>query len=203
MCVNFVIDEDMVSTSTAQGLFEFGILNTFLPKSKIPSYFSNMQPGSSMSFVVPSSSPNLNLLRGMNICVVYVRSKEYKYEQYYDFHINVSNSNRVLNWTYYPTVCLDGEDDMMWLSHWDTRDYQLDAGDRVNVSVDVGADFEVKECGTCLVYGESKEIITPLSTSRSKVIKDHLFVSSTLASRSNVHSRWGHHLFLNPMKYLP
>ncbi|KAM7482056.1 hypothetical protein LguiB_006639 [Lonicera macranthoides] len=148
-----------------QGLFEFGILSTFLPMSKIPSFFGNMQSGSSMTFVVPSSSPNLNLLRGMNICIVYVRSKEYKYEQYYDFHINVSNSNRVLNWTYYPTVCLDGEDDMMWLSHWDMRDYQLEAGDIVNVSVDVGAGFEVRECGTCLVYGESKEIVTPLSTS--------------------------------------
>ncbi|KAM7478751.1 hypothetical protein LguiA_026964 [Lonicera macranthoides] len=126
-----------------------------------------IEQGSSMTFVVPSSSPNLNLLRGMNICIVYVRSKEYKYEQYYDFHINVSNSNRVLNWTYYPTVYLDGEDDMMWLSHWDMRDYQLEAGDIVNVSVDVGASFEVKECGTCLVYGESKEIVTPVQASIS------------------------------------
>lgn len=143
-----------VMISAAQGLYEFGIFNTFLPLGKIPSLFCNKSLGSSISFTVPRTH-NLNA-RAMNVCVVYARSNEHEHNHFYDFHMKVSNKTKGLEWIYGPTFY--GNGDMMWLSHWDIGG-QIEVGDEVNILVVVGLGFQVKECGTNLVYEEEEQVI--------------------------------------------
>ncbi|KAL7205637.1 hypothetical protein ACSBR2_018545 [Camellia fascicularis] len=153
-----------------QGLYEFGIFSTFLPGSKVPYWFSNKRLDSSMSFVVPSL-PNFRI-RGLNVCVVYVCSNSHKDGNLHDFSIKISNKTKGLEWIYGPTF--HGNEDMIWLSHWNFRN-QLQAGDEVNVSMVVGVGFKVKECGTDFVYEHEEKC--SLSNSGIEVIQHGNFPS--------------------------
>lgn len=51
---------------------------------------------------------------------------------------------------------------MIWLSHWKFGS-QLEGGDQVNVSFDMNAYFQVKECGVHLVYDQEEKVITESS----------------------------------------
>ncbi|XP_057493672.1 disease resistance protein RPV1-like [Actinidia eriantha] len=136
-----------------QGLYEFGIFSTFLPQSRVPSWFSNKCTGSSISFTVPWI---FNLaIQGLRVCVAYVRSDRHEDGRFYDFYIKIANKTKGLEWTYGPMFYGDKHEDMIWLSHCNVRN-QFQGGDEVNISMFVGVGFRVKECGADLVYDQEE-----------------------------------------------
>ncbi|KAK9911050.1 hypothetical protein M0R45_034974 [Rubus argutus] len=169
--------------TSIQGLYQYGIVSTFLPGNEVPGQFSHKSregSSSSISFTVPLH-PNIRF-RGLNIFVVYANydniypmlSRGDRFRNCRDFCISapfltkVSNKSKGLKWIYGP-VCYGipgwGED-MIWLSHWKLED-QLEGGDEVIISVCVQHDefqFEVKEWGVEVVQEEQEESMSITST---------------------------------------
>ncbi|KAM7514915.1 hypothetical protein LguiA_004498 [Lonicera macranthoides] len=140
-----------------QGLNEFGIFNTFLPKTEAPSWCNELNRGSSISFIVPSY-PNL-WIRGLNVCGVYALSK--RKDTWFPFPIftRISNKTKDLNWMYNPWLhgfpVEDGEE-LAWISHWKFGN-ELESGDEIIISMVTDDSFEVKECGFNIVWVDHRE----------------------------------------------
>ncbi|XP_016649880.1 PREDICTED: TMV resistance protein N-like isoform X2 [Prunus mume] len=137
-----------------QGLHEYGIFSTFLPGSHVPGQFSNKSKGSSISFIVPVI-PILKI-RGLNIFSVYENSiLTNRFCTIMSPVIaKVTNKSKGLKWIYAP-ACYgvpDGDNGVIWLSHWKLGDHQLEGGDEVTVSVFTQHSFQVTECGVQLVH---------------------------------------------------
>ncbi|XP_052194673.1 disease resistance protein RUN1-like [Diospyros lotus] len=135
-----------------QGLYEFGIISTFLPGSMVPYWFRIKSFDSKMSFAVPAF-PNLRI-KGFDVCVVYACSDPHNDGKLHDFHLKIGNKTKGLEWTYAPMFHTNG--DTVWISHWNLTD-QLHAGDELNVSVVTGVGFQVKECATEFVLEQVDE----------------------------------------------
>ncbi|KAL7235600.1 hypothetical protein ACSBR1_018986 [Camellia fascicularis] len=144
-----------------QGFYEFGIFSTLLSASEVPSWFSNKSKGSSISFTVPS--PDLKI-GGLNFCVVYTLPDYDGGWAFDENYLGISNETKGLNWTYAPMFfgMPEVNKHMIWLSHWKFGN-QLEGGDQVNVSFDMNAYFQVKECGVHLVYDQEEKVITESS----------------------------------------
>ncbi|KAM7514905.1 hypothetical protein LguiA_004488 [Lonicera macranthoides] len=147
-----------------QGLYEFGIFSTFLPKTEAPSWCSQLNRGSSISFTVPLS-PNL-WIWGLNVCGVYTLSNHQETWFLPPIFTKISNMTKDLNWIYKPwslgIPTEDGEE-LAWLSHWKFGN-QLESGDEVIISMVSDDSFEVKECGFNIVWVGQKEKETNFNT---------------------------------------
>ncbi|KAB2602492.1 TMV resistance protein N-like [Pyrus ussuriensis x Pyrus communis] len=157
-------------THSLQGLYEYGIFNTFLPGDyEVPQYgsFTHKSRGSSISFTVPSLPTSR--IRGF-----YVYAESYNNDSP-DFNadndvphpvlMKVSNKSKVLKWIYGPTFfCVPGYgQDVIWLSHWKFGN-KLEGGDEVTFSVFTTSGLQIKEWGLKLVYYEEDEMSTQHNT---------------------------------------
>lgn len=139
-----------------QGLHEFGIFSTFLPKGEAPSWCNELNKGSSISFIVPSS-PNL-WIGGLNVCGIYILSNHKETWLPPPLFLRIINKTKVLMWIYRPWSLgiPKGGEELAWLSHWKFGN-DLESGDEVIVSVIPGDSFHVTECGINLVWSEQEE----------------------------------------------
>ncbi|KAM7514913.1 hypothetical protein LguiA_004496 [Lonicera macranthoides] len=140
-----------------QGLYEFGIFSTFLPKIAAPSWCNELNKGSSVSFIVPSY-PNL-WIQGLNVCGVYALSNRKETWFPPPIFTKISNKTKDLNWIYKPwSLGIPAEDgeELAWLSHWKFGN-QIESGDEVIISMVTGDSFEVKECGFNIIWTDQEE----------------------------------------------
>ncbi|KAM7469351.1 hypothetical protein LguiA_007534 [Lonicera macranthoides] len=142
-----------VTPDPIQGIYEFGIFNTFIPGGEIPSCFSKRKKGSVISLIVPLL-PNFRI-QCLNICAVYGETDSPSL--YLQFAIKINNKTKDLTWVYSPIYVGEPEEDkdMTWLSQWNFGN-QLEGGDEIVVSIFV-CGFEVKECGINIVYEEEED----------------------------------------------
>ncbi|KAL7615983.1 hypothetical protein Lser_V15G03521 [Lactuca serriola] len=122
-----------------QMLYEFGIFSTTYDTEEMPSWFMHRSPGPSISFTIPSSSPN-NLLTGLNFC--FLQTRRVLYER--------------------PSILLHhfpGRVCRVVLSHWMFGMNEMEVGDHVTITVTLPYHGILKECGVSLVYedGEKKD----------------------------------------------
>lgn len=142
----------------AQGLHEFGIFSTFVPRGEVPSWFTQTKVmGPSISFMVP---PNARI-KCLNVCSMYWYAEEEEVTWFpHPAFTKINNKTKDLTWIYCPLYFgipeYDNED-LAWLSQWKLRNYQLGGGDEVTVTIALGNGFQVKECGVKLVYHEEEE----------------------------------------------
>ncbi|XP_023746967.2 disease resistance protein RUN1 [Lactuca sativa] len=153
--------------SRMQMLYEFGIFSTTYDVEEMPSWFIHRSAGPSISFTIPSSSPN-NLLKGLNFCFLQTRRVSYERPLILLHHfpitpmITVSNITKNRMWIYECNTdrySIYGE---CWvvLNHWMFGMNEMEPGDHVTITVTDSRRELTKECGVSLVYkddGEKKE----------------------------------------------
>nr|KAJ0227734.1 hypothetical protein LSAT_V11C100039170 [Lactuca sativa] len=144
-----------------QLFYEFGIFSTKYEEEEMPSWFTNRSVGPSISFTIPSSSPNK--LRGINLCSMQrLRGSDerspYVFGQFpKEPMMTISNITKNRMWIYErhkdstSTMCY------ILLSHWMFGMNEMEAGDHVTITVTAPADELVKECGVSLVYDDGQE----------------------------------------------
>ncbi|PRQ57442.1 putative TIR domain, P-loop containing nucleoside triphosphate hydrolase [Rosa chinensis] len=153
-----------------QGVYEYGIFNTFLSGIEVPGQFSYRSNGaSSMSFTVSLPPPNLRI-RGFNFFSVYAKSEgSGVLLACYPLMMKVSNKSKGLKWIYGPSFfgMPSEEKDVIWLSHWKLGS-RLEAGDEVTVSVFTPQQhFLVKEWGIQIVHEQEDQMICSQDSSSS------------------------------------
>ncbi|KAM7478652.1 hypothetical protein LguiA_026865 [Lonicera macranthoides] len=150
---------------TYQGLYEFGIFNTFVRGEDIPSWCCdrNNNMGSSsvlVSFVVPSHPPGLRI-PGLNVYCVYTLSNIDEIGHPNLLFTKIYNKTKDLKWIYTPVAIAipreeNEEEEFVWLSHWKFGNH-LESGDEVDISVITSESLEVKDFGINLVWGGEQE----------------------------------------------
>ncbi|XP_048444288.1 disease resistance protein RUN1-like isoform X2 [Pyrus x bretschneideri] len=150
-----------------QGLYQYGIFNTFFVGNEVPGQFSYKSTKSSISFIVPLLLAS-HRIRGLNIFVTYAKENSNNYftlPRIAPIMIKVRNKSKGLKWIQAPMfygIPGDGED-MIWLSHWKMENEAiLQCGDEVVVSVITGRRdvFWVKEFGVELVQEHQDKMST-------------------------------------------
>ncbi|CAI9269424.1 unnamed protein product [Lactuca saligna] len=153
--------------SRMQMLYEFGIFSTTYDTEEMPSWFIHRSAGPSISFTIPSSSPN-NLLKGINFCFLQTRRVLYERPLILLDHfpvtpmITVSNITKNRMWIYERLWDRYFVDPKCWvvLSHWMFGMNEMEPGDHVTITVTARRNELTKECGVSLVYeddGEKKD----------------------------------------------
>ena len=192
-------------------IYEFGIFSTMYEQEEMPSWFTLRSMGPSISFTIPSSSPNN--LRGLNFCSVHTLILPYAYEDEYEDKydqfphtpmITISNVTKNRMWIY--ERHLDGSFQNCWivLSHWMFGRTEMEGGDHVTITVTDKYNQLTKECGVSLVYDheenldEEEEDILGYYKSWNHIIGGDLshFQTTTGAYILN------HHLYFVPAIYL-
>ncbi|KAL7616988.1 hypothetical protein Lser_V15G03507 [Lactuca serriola] len=145
-------------------IYEFGIFSTMYEGEEMPSWFRHRSVGPSISFTIPSSSPN-NLLKGINFCFLQTWRLLYERPSILLHHfpgtpmITVSNITKNRMWIYECNTdrySIYGE---CWvlLSHWMFGMNEMEAGDHVTITVTLPNYRVVEECGVSLVYEDDGE----------------------------------------------
>ncbi|XP_020414267.1 protein SUPPRESSOR OF npr1-1, CONSTITUTIVE 1-like [Prunus persica] len=166
-----------------QGLYEHGIFSTVFGGNKVPGKFSHKSRGSSISFTVPLLDNHRT--RGLIVFVVYVNAG---YDSPPIIHHNylsqiiVKNKSNGLRGRYCPSrYGIPGEgEDMIWLSHWNLEDDQLQGGDEVVVSVIMKSGLLVKELGIRLVQMQQEENHNMMSISTDSSSDDRIWYNKCL-----------------------
>ncbi|CAH1449193.1 unnamed protein product [Lactuca virosa] len=141
-----------------QVLYEYGIMNTYLPgiidQSITASEYRSLSPN--VSFRVPSC-PKKQRIQGLQVTALYRPSGQD--EDIWVLFTKISNTTKGLTWMYNPVVyCQPGVgEDAVWISYWPIGNI-LDTGDEVNVSIIVGNGLNVTECGASLVFIDDGEV---------------------------------------------
>ncbi|KAJ4960389.1 hypothetical protein NE237_020299 [Protea cynaroides] len=131
-----------------QGMNEPGIIDTFLPGGDIPDRLSFRSAGSTLYFEVPQLSNHK--IQGLIICAVYAADKE---EDVITEGPEATFINRTkgLDWKHSPKIngILVTNQDHMWVSNIAEATFvdQLEGGDQVDVSIEMGDPIKVKKCG--------------------------------------------------------
>ncbi|CAI9269325.1 unnamed protein product [Lactuca saligna] len=140
-------------------IYEFGIFSTRYEAEEMPSWFRHRSLGSSISFTIPSLSPN-NLLIGLNFCSVQTRQV---LDELPPFNltpmITISNITKNYIWMYerYRDEFSPNQNYRVVLSHWMFGMNEMEGGDLVTITVTNLDNEVVKECGVSLVYDEGEE----------------------------------------------
>ncbi|KAL7618267.1 hypothetical protein Lser_V15G03388 [Lactuca serriola] len=172
------LNERRVGTNSSESeiqmmIYEFGIFSTIYEAEEMPSWFRHRSEGPSISFTIPSSSPN-NLLTGLNFCFVHTRRvfgkrSVYAFGQFPDTPMmTISNITKNRTWIYHHKrdIYVTGEKCFVMLSHWMFGMNEMEVGDHITITVTTQRYqlkkhwFElIKECGVSLVYedGEKKD----------------------------------------------
>ncbi|CAI0376811.1 unnamed protein product [Linum tenue] len=156
--------------TSPQVLRECGISSTFLPASQLPDWLSDTTMGSSLSIQVIPPPSSTHEMRGLTLCVVYARDEEVFWLHAAGHYANVHNETTGINWSYSPTFYgipdEDGDEEMVWLSHWKFGD-ELEVGNKLNISARMPAGYCVKQCGVRVVYSDEEEDDTEGQSNRS------------------------------------
>ncbi|KAL7616987.1 hypothetical protein Lser_V15G03506 [Lactuca serriola] len=130
--------------SRMQMLYEFGIFSTTYDAQEMPSWFIHRSAGPSISFTIPSSSPN-NLLKGINFC--FLKTSQVWYER------------PLILLDHIPVTLMITVRRECWvvLSHWMFGTNEMEGGDHITITVTSSHFILVKECGVSLVYEDDRE----------------------------------------------
>ncbi|WCJ30634.1 Disease resistance protein (TIR-NBS-LRR class) family [Euphorbia peplus] len=150
-----------------QTLSERGIYSIFIPGSEMPQWFSYRSEGDTVSFIVPRLDSGFKII-GIVTCATYAWQKSSEI-CYFSSRITISNNTKMYEWVYEPYVTFlssEDEQDMNWLSYWmfnDLKDEnedldmswrfkdEMEEGDEVEFSIDLGFGINVKNCGIHLL----------------------------------------------------
>ncbi|CAI9269319.1 unnamed protein product [Lactuca saligna] len=152
------------SESEIQMIYEFGIFSTRYEAEEMPSWFRHRSEGPSISFTIPSSSPNN--IRGLNFCSL---QRLRGFDEIYPFAghfpttpmMTVSNITKNRMWIYErhrDRFNVGGKCCWVMLSHWMFGMNEMDAGDHIIITVTERRYVLVKECGVSLVYDEGEKM---------------------------------------------
>ncbi|CAL2240956.1 unnamed protein product [Prunus armeniaca] len=165
-----------------QGLYEYGVFSTFFGGNEVPGQFSHKSRGSSISFTVPLLDNHRT--RGLIVFVVYVNADYDSPIVHHSYlsQIRVKNKSNGLRGMYCPShYGIPGEgEDMIWLSHWNLEDDQLDGGNEVVVSVIMEYGLLVKELGIQLVQVQEEENHNMMSISTDSSYDDRIWYNKRL-----------------------
>ncbi|CAN4110798.1 unnamed protein product [Withania somnifera] len=143
-----------------QGLYEFGIFSTSLPKTEMPTWYAYRSIGNPIRFNVPSV-PDFHI-HSLNICIIYKDSGKSITENedlfWNENRITINNKTKDVKWTYSPVIMGTPHHDagITWLSHWKIGQC-LDRGDKVQVSVALIYEFQLEEFGVQTVYEDDED----------------------------------------------
>ncbi|CAI9269390.1 unnamed protein product [Lactuca saligna] len=149
--------------SKIQSMFyEFGIFSTKYEAEEIPSWFKYRSLGPSISFTIPSSSPNN--LTGLNFCSLHTLKPPdewllFPHDQFPSTPMTtISNITKNCTWIYERHTDRVIEYGKCWLvlSHWMFGMNEMEVGDHVTITVTSPYNEFVKDCGVSLVYDEVK-----------------------------------------------
>jgi hypothetical protein len=128
-----------------------GIFGLFLPGNDIPDWFTYKDEGASVCFEVPLIIDCI--IEGFTVCIVYSSCLDKIVAQ--DLaSISVINYTKSMIQTKRP-VTMDvviSHEDHMWQGNVSKSNFNLEAGDEVEVIVDFGSGIDVKKIGVRLVY---------------------------------------------------
>ncbi|CAL5340843.1 unnamed protein product [Camellia sinensis] len=166
-----------------QGCHEEHMFYTYLPESKIPTWFNIKNTRSSISFKVPSHFR----IQALSVCSIYALSNKYL-DHDCDAHTIINNTTKSLIWSHSPNVIgiPEADEDMMWLSYWKFEN-QLKCGDELNISVVGNKDFQVKEVGVHLVYKEQEEKSSQSTSGAASQLQFSLYGNVVPGNASTVH----------------
>ncbi|WCJ30635.1 Disease resistance protein (TIR-NBS-LRR class) family [Euphorbia peplus] len=162
--------DNLTKTSTIcplQTLSERCIHSIFMPGTEIPTWFSHQSKGDTVSCNVPCLDSSFKII-GIVTCAIYAW-QESSESCYFSSHVTISNNSKMYEWIYNPYVTFlscEVEQDMNWLCYWifnDLKDEsdldmswrfnnEMEEGDEVEFSIDLGVGINVKKCGIHLLY---------------------------------------------------
>ncbi|KAM3219430.1 disease resistance protein RPV1-like [Capsicum annuum] len=143
-----------------QGLYEFGIFSTFLPKTEMPPWYAYRSMGNPIRINVPSV-PDLHI-HSLNICIIYkdsdISTTENKDRLWNENRVMINNETMDVKWTYSPVIMgIPYHDEgITSLSHWKIGQC-LDRGDKVKISVALMDELQLEEFGVQIVYEDDDE----------------------------------------------
>ncbi|KAM3377830.1 disease resistance protein RPV1-like [Capsicum galapagoense] len=143
-----------------QGLYEFGIFSTFLPKTEMPPWYAYRSMGNPIRINVPSV-PDLHI-HSLNICIIYkdsdISTTENKDRLWNENRVMINNETKDVKWTYSPVIMgIPYHDEgITSLSHWKIGQC-LDRGDKVKISVALMDELQLEEFGVQIVYEDDDE----------------------------------------------
>nr|KAJ0193430.1 hypothetical protein LSAT_V11C800435350 [Lactuca sativa] len=151
-----------------QMLYEFGIFSTCFPGKAVPDWVPHKSSGSSISFTMPSSSMNKKI-EGINISFVHTFSGTGMVSS---LRTKVQNVTKNRTWIYYGYIFAvrEGDEDIVWLSHWMFGDNEIENGDEVSVTIveeEEDGGVMVRECAVNPVYKDRDNEKDPLSYYKS------------------------------------
>ncbi|XP_065873142.1 disease resistance protein RPV1-like [Euphorbia lathyris] len=177
--------DNLTKTNTIcplQTLSERGRYNIFIPGNEIPTWFSHRNEGDTVSFIVPRLDSGFKII-GIVTCATYAWRKSSD-SCYFAPHITISNNSKMYDWIYDPYVTFlssEVEQDMNWLCYWifnDLKDEsedldmswrfkdEMEEGDEVEFSTDLGFGINVKNCGIHLLSESDDLAMVPYASSR-------------------------------------
>ncbi|XP_065865755.1 disease resistance protein RPV1-like [Euphorbia lathyris] len=142
--------------TAVQVLYECGIFSIFLPGSAVPDWFSQRSDSCSISFEVEAVPGHK--IKGLSLCTVYAYDK-LEGGGYIDENCaKINNKTAGVKWTYSPNFYGMPKPfkAMLWLSHWTFGD-ELEAGDEIDIVVEMASGLQVKECGIRLIYEQDQD----------------------------------------------
>ncbi|CAI9269576.1 unnamed protein product [Lactuca saligna] len=139
--------------SEIQMYYEFGIFSTIYGGHEMPNWITDRNPGSSISFTIPSSPSKL---RGLNFSYVQMAlDVNVKHLPM----IKISNITKNLTWIYqhYIETVNVGEECFTFSSHWMFGMDEMACGDKINITLWHKRFFNdnksvTKECGVSIMY---------------------------------------------------
>ncbi|WCJ30638.1 Disease resistance protein (TIR-NBS-LRR class) family [Euphorbia peplus] len=162
--------DNLTNTNTIcplQTLSERGMYSIFIPGNEIPTWFSHRNEGDTVSFIVPRLDSGFKII-GIVTCAIYAW-RESSNSFYFSPHITLSNSTKMYEWIYDPYITFlssEVDQDINWLCYWmfdDLKDEsghfsmswrfkdEMEEGDEVEFSIDLGFGINVKNCGIHLL----------------------------------------------------
>ncbi|KAL7588271.1 hypothetical protein Lser_V15G39703 [Lactuca serriola] len=148
--------------------YEFGIFSTCFSGKVVPDWLPHKSNGSSISFIMPLSSMNKRI-QGLNICFVHAFLGTGKASS---LGIKVQNMTKNRMWVYFGHIVVvqEGDEDIVWLSHWMFGNNELENGDEVSVTIldeEEDSGVMVRECAVSPVYNDGDNEEDPLSYYKS------------------------------------
>ncbi|XP_042477365.1 disease resistance protein RPV1-like [Macadamia integrifolia] len=147
-----------------QGLCGHGMLDIYLSGSKVPDYFYHRSMGCSIIFEVPPLSDRK--IQGLTVCAVWTGKKEpYEFVSRNTLPVIIHNKTKghasEIAPLLYPLKAYYQDELLVAHIPRTDLDFPLEHGDQIEVSVNIGEKFQLKECGVNLVYEQDEKCSRP------------------------------------------